>query len=317
MRRELPVLSAFFLVLLMVVSPLSAGAASAAATPEADAPDLSSPVARLVGKPAPDFALPDLKGRVWRLSDLRARKLVAVQFASTSCHCGQLALLDLDMLQSSLEKRGLQALAIGFEASPLRPPVEFVREMRLAVPFLNDQGLKTAAVYGARWPPCVIVVDRMGIIRWARDVFRGDGDVFRQTEAAVRRLIAADETWGQNSAYGRLYASGNPTVITGVVKSKQQVAPMKGMSPGVALTLTAESSVHHVQLGPVWYVDSQPVRIVAKDVVTVIGTTVRLGGKPVILAREIRRGGQVMKLRDARGRPLWSISSSDVSRVTQ
>jgi len=307
-ERKLLVLNTLILVLLLVANPRFASLVSEAASLEANAPDLFSPVQRLVGKATPDFALPDLKGRVWRLSDLRARKLVAIQFASTSCHCGQLALLDLDMLQSSLGKRGLQALAIGFEASPLRPPVEFIREMKLVVPFLNDQGMKTAAAYGIRWPPCVIVVDRMGIIRWARDVFGGDGDVFRQTQAAVERLIAADEAWGQNSAYSRLYASGKPTAITGVIKGKQQVAPLAGMSPGVALTLSADSGAHRVHLGPAWYVEGQPFRIIPKDVVTVTGVTVRLGGKPVILAREIRRGKQVVTFRDARGRPKWAES---------
>jgi len=305
MRRDSLVLNAFSLGLLVLASQLSAGAASAPATLELGATDPSSPVQRLIGKPAPDFALPDLQGRVWKLSDLRARAIVALQFTSTSCHCGQLALLDLDILQSSLGKRGLQALAIGFEASPLRPPVEFVREMKLAVPFLKDRGLKTAATYGTRRPPCVILVDRRGIVRWARDTFQGNGDVFRQTEAAVKRLIAADEAWGHNSAYGRLYARGKPAAITGVIKGSQQVAPLPGMSPGVALTLSANSGAHRVHLGPAWYVESQPLRLMPKDVVTVVSVSVRLDGKPLILARELRRAKQVTTFRDLGGRPRW------------
>ena len=40
---------------------------------------------QLVGKPAPDFALKDASGKDWRLSDLKGKKVVLLDFGSTGC----------------------------------------------------------------------------------------------------------------------------------------------------------------------------------------------------------------------------------------
>lgn len=284
----------------LVCTALMLGAAAGA---HAAPPSAKPPAARLMGKRAPDFALSDLDGRLWRLSDLRGRKIVALQFVSTSCHCGQTALVALDLLYRRLGDRGVQALAIGFEAAPLQPPEQFARMAQLKVPFLHDPGLKTARAFGARWPPCVIVVDRAGVVRWACDGFAGD--VAERTLAALEPLLAADEAWNAGSKYGRLYGSGTPVWVRGRVAAVERCAPLKGMSPGVAVTLGDGARQHRVHLGPAWYVETRRLPIGAGDVIRVSGVSVRLGGKPVMLAVEVAKGAQALRLRAADGRPLW------------
>jgi hypothetical protein len=41
------------------------------------------------------------------------------------------------------------------------------------------------------------------------------------------------------------------------------------------------------------------------DAITVTGSKVKMGGQDVVIAREIKKGDQVLTLRDARGFPLW------------
>jgi peroxiredoxin len=293
---------------------LAGGCRGAAEAPAAAQPKVaatkSAPVPAsnsLIGEPARDFTLKDLGGKTWRLSSLRGQSMVVLEFASTSCHCAQLAVIDLDRVREKYASRGVQALAIGFEEQPLRPPAEFLKEAGLKVPFLIDPGRKTAGAYKVRWPPTVVIIDRAGIVRWICDRF--SRDVADKVSAELSRMLAADDAWNADSEYGRLYASGKPTTLTGTVAVVERCTPLEGMSPGVAVTVNEGSRARRVHLGPAWYVESRAVKIRAKDKITVSGVSVRLNGKPVVLAREVRRGKDVLALRSARGEPRWKPKS--------
>jgi hypothetical protein len=53
-------------------------------------------------------------------------------------------------------------------------------------------------------------------------------------------------------------------------------------------------------------VTSQQFQFAKGDAITVTGSKVRIAGQDVIIAREIKKGDQVLTLRDAKGFPLWS-----------
>ncbi len=74
---------------------------------------------------------------------------------------------------------------------------------------------------------------------------------------------------------------------------------------GVHLSLAVGSETLPVLLGPDFYVDAQVTKLAAGDEVEVKGSRVTFGGKPALVAQEVRRGGEVLALRDADGVPLW------------
>ena len=80
---------------------------------------------------------------------------------------------------------------------------------------------------------------------------------------------------------------------------------MKGMGAGVHFMLKTEQETIPVHLGPIHYVESQSIQLKTGDVVEVTGSRVPCDGKPVILAAMVKRGNDVLTLRDLKGRPMW------------
>jgi hypothetical protein len=74
----------------------------------------------------------------------------------------------------------------------------------------------------------------------------------------------------------------------------------------VHLVLKTHRETIPVHLGPASYVEQQTPRIEAKDSVEVTGSRVTLEGKPAIIAARVKKGDQVLKLRDEDGRPAWA-----------
>jgi len=289
-------------LLVALIHSLAGAAPSAqSATPRQEPPPALN---ALVGKCAPDLALKDLSGRLWRLSEMRARKIVVLQFASTSCGCGQRAVMDLQSVYNLFGDRGVQTLAIGFEEQPLVPPQDFMAESGLTIPFLTDPGLKTAKAYGARWPPSVVVIDRTGTVQWACDEFRGD--VFQRTKGVLEPLVAADEAWLADRAYGRLFAAGKRVTVTGVVTRIERISPQKDMSPALMVTLAKGSRRTRVVVAPAWYAEYTGLRIGLKDSLVVSGVSVRTSPEKMVLAGQVKRGKEAFQLKDSSGRFAWA-----------
>ena len=72
------------------------------------------------------------------------------------------------------------------------------------------------------------------------------------------------------------------------------------------LTLRTEKEKIKVFLGPSLYVDQLPVKIKELDRIQVTGSKITWEGKPVILAAEVKKADQVLKLREPNGTPVWS-----------
>jgi hypothetical protein len=111
--------------------------------------------------------------------------------------------------------------------------------------------------------------------------------------------------WGRQGAYWRLFDPSKIETLSGEVVSVQRVRPVKGVSEGVHLELKTEREKVSVHLGPAWYIDNQDPSIEAKDRVEIVGSRVQVNDKPAIIASEIRKGDEWLKLRDAEGYPLW------------
>jgi hypothetical protein len=78
------------------------------------------------------------------------------------------------------------------------------------------------------------------------------------------------------------------------------------MPDRVRLTVKTDKGTIPVFLGPNWFIEKQGMKISALDQIQVTGSRIMVRGKPVIIAAEVKKGDQVLKLRDERGAPLWS-----------
>ena len=112
--------------------------------------------------------------------------------------------------------------------------------------------------------------------------------------------------WGAGDPYSRMYNPKTVETLSGEVVSLEKFTPEKKMSYGVHFTLKTAKETIPVHLGPSWYVEKQAVAVAPGDKVEVNGSRVTYEGKPAIIAAEVKKGGQVLKLRDANGVPAWA-----------
>ena len=87
--------------------------------------------------------------------------------------------------------------------------------------------------------------------------------------------------------------------------SVEKTTAAKNRGYGVHLTLQTDKETIAVHLGPAWYIDKQTPRIEANDTITVTGSRVTIDGKPAIIAAQIKKGNDILKLRDENGIPAW------------
>ena len=112
--------------------------------------------------------------------------------------------------------------------------------------------------------------------------------------------------WGMGGKYGRMYNPQTVETVSGEVVKVNKIKPMKGMSYGIHLVLKTDSGEVPVHLGPAWYINNQDVSIKEGDKVDVKGSRVDFHGKPTIIAAEVQKGDEVLKLRDDSGYPAWA-----------
>lgn len=112
--------------------------------------------------------------------------------------------------------------------------------------------------------------------------------------------------WGPGSQYNRMWDPKSVETISGEVTSVDRITPNKGMAGGVHMNVKTDKETISVHLGPSWYLENQDVKIAAKDKVEVKGSKISFGGKPAIIAAEVKKGNEVLKLRDDAGFPSWS-----------
>jgi hypothetical protein len=112
--------------------------------------------------------------------------------------------------------------------------------------------------------------------------------------------------WGPGSDYGRMYDPKTVETVTGDVVKVDQITPMRGMSSGVHLVVKTDKGDVSVHLGPQWYLENQDVKIEPKDKVEIKGSRVTLQGQATLIAAEVKKGDEVLKLRDDAGVPMWA-----------
>jgi hypothetical protein len=93
--------------------------------------------------------------------------------------------------------------------------------------------------------------------------------------------------------------------ISGEVVSIEGITPIKKMSHGVHMTVKTDNEIISVHLGPRWYLDRQDIKIEPKDKVEVKGSRITCEGRTSIIATEVKRGKEFLRLRSENGYPVW------------
>jgi hypothetical protein len=104
----------------------------------------------------------------------------------------------------------------------------------------------------------------------------------------------------------------NPQTVTTVQGQVEDVGSygMKGwrVTQGMTiqgLVLKTDKGKITVDLGPPWYVSKQGFTLQTEDTLEVTGSKVTKDEKTVLLAAEVKKSGQTLKVRDEKGVPLF------------
>ncbi len=110
--------------------------------------------------------------------------------------------------------------------------------------------------------------------------------------------------WTPGAQYMRLFDPKTVTTVKGEVVRLEKI-PMMRHTGRVAAVKTSEGEIS-VHLGPDWFIDHQDLQLAAGDQVEVRGSKVTYQGKPALIAIEVKRGEDTLRLRDESGIPVWA-----------
>jgi hypothetical protein len=108
---------------------------------------------------------------------------------------------------------------------------------------------------------------------------------------------------GQGDGMGMPY---NPQAVETVTGEVTQVQQMQGRAGGVHLQMKTDKETMMVMLGPASYLEQQKVKIAVGDKLEIKGSRMQHPKMVMLIAGELKKGDQVVKLRDDQGKPLWS-----------
>ena len=131
----------------------------------------------------------------------------------------------------------------------------------------------------------------------------------QQVPPAAPAIPAAPEQQAPPAApkASKLYNPQAVETLTGSVAAVNRHASKRTGKPDrVAMVLQTNQGAVKVHLGPADYLDQQALKPAVGDQVEVKGMRVNRPRASIFIAGEVRKGGQVLELRDhATGRPLW------------
>lgn len=111
--------------------------------------------------------------------------------------------------------------------------------------------------------------------------------------------------YGQGTGNARNYDPGTETTVRGTVEQVKQVSGRHGWN-GTHLVLKTEAGPLEVHAGPSSYLSGQGFSFAQGDGVEVLGSKVKTGDSEALIAREIKKEGKTLVLRNAQGVPQWA-----------
>jgi DNA/RNA endonuclease YhcR with UshA esterase domain len=101
-----------------------------------------------------------------------------------------------------------------------------------------------------------------------------------------------------------MYNPATETTVQGTVEEVKTVTGRHGWN-GTHLTLKTGDKTIDVHLGPASFLKEKGLSLAKGDAVEVTGSKTEFGGSEAIIAREVKKGGETLTLRDAQGIPQW------------
>ena len=145
----------------------------------------------LVGRLAPDFALPAAAGANERLSEHRG-EVVVLSFWSTRCSLCASELAALDDLYARYRSAGLITLAVSVDDDPQRAR-DFARAHPLRYPLLIDPTKAVSRAYGIELLPTLVLIDRSGAVRYVHaDYHVNDTSYIAEVRSLLNDAVSAD-----------------------------------------------------------------------------------------------------------------------------
>jgi hypothetical protein len=107
------------------------------------------------------------------------------------------------------------------------------------------------------------------------------------------------------SPHSKMFDSRAIETIKGEVLAIEKFIPLKGMSYGLQIIVRTETDTIVAYLGPEWFMDNQDVHIERQDIIEIKGSRIRFAAKAILIATEILRRADILRLRNAYGYPAW------------
>jgi hypothetical protein len=125
--------------------------------------------------------------------------------------------------------------------------------------------------------------------------------------------------WERGGLYDRHYQSNELEKLRATVVAIEEVVPLPGMSPGVALKVVEseeDKDSIEVHVCPKWYMDQDAIGIKKGDRLKIRGAWAEIGGKDIFMASKIKKGEYFeLKVRLTKdGTPFWSMSAEELAR---
>ncbi len=105
---------------------------------------------------------------------------------------------------------------------------------------------------------------------------------------------------------GRMYDPTKAETLSGKVVSVEEFSAPRGRGTAVVLKVTSGSETVAVHIGPKWFLAKQEMKFATGDTVEIKGVKTFRRGQDIFIAGEVKKGGEILKLRDDQGIPLWA-----------
>lgn len=111
---------------------------------------------------------------------------------------------------------------------------------------------------------------------------------------------------GRNAANRNFDPTTIETVSGQVVRIDHEQENKSGRSYGIHLIVKTANGELPVHLGPAWYIDNQELQVQVDDEIEVTGSRITYDDAPALIAAQIKKGDDLLVLRDDNGFPEWS-----------
>jgi sporulation protein YlmC with PRC-barrel domain len=175
----------------------------------------------------------------------------------------------------------------------------------------SEAQLKKYSFKEASWP-------NMADEHWATALHEHFGAEPYWSVLGTPRTDATDAAWRADGKYARLYQANREKTIEGEVQEVGRFTIEGSQAAGTQLVIvTKDDEKVAVHLGPQSFMADQKLQVKTGDQIKIIGSQAEHGGRQIVLAREVHKGDQMIRVRNEQGAPLWQTRPSRPAQPAQ